>query len=261
MSKTEILKKCFGFMDLTTLKTEDTEESVKALVDKVTEFHRLYPAYPLPASICVYPNFAHVVKEHRLSPELHVTTVAGCFPTSQSFLEVKKAEVRMAIEDGADEIDIVLALNAFLAGDEARAAEEIAQIKQICAEHSVLLKVILETGILRSEELIYKASILAMEAGADFIKTSTGKVSVNATPEAATVMCKAIKDYYQKSGRKVGFKAAGGVSTAEEALEYYQIGLNILGEEWMNKDLFRFGVSRLGNSLLSAIENSPVTFF
>lgn len=261
MSKTEILKKCFGFMDLTTLKTEDTEESVKALVDKVTEFHRLYPAYPLPASICVYPNFAHVVKEHRLSPELHVTTVAGCFPTSQSFLEVKKAEVRMAIEDGADEIDIVLALNAFLAGDDARAAEEIAQIKQICAEHSVLLKVILETGILRSEELIYKASILAMEAGADFIKTSTGKVSVNATPEAATVMCKAIKDYYQKSGRKVGFKAAGGVSTAEEALEYYQIGLNILGEEWMNKDLFRFGVSRLGNSLLSAIENSPVTFF
>lgn len=261
MSKTEILKKCFSFMDLTTLKTEDTEESVKALVDKVTEFHRLYPAYPLPASICVYPNFAHVVKEHRLSPELHVTTVAGCFPTSQSFLEVKKAEVRMAIEDGADEIDIVLALNAFLAGDDARAAEEIAQIKQICAEHSVLLKVILETGILRSEELIYKASILAMEAGADFIKTSTGKVSVNATPEAATVMCKAIKDYYQKSGRKVGFKAAGGVSTAEEALEYYQIGLNILGEEWMNKDLFRFGVSRLGNSLLSAIENSPVTFF
>lgn len=261
MSKTEILKKCFGFMDLTTLKTEDTEESVKALVDKVTEFHRLYPDYPLPASICVYPNFAHVVKEHRLSPELHVTTVAGCFPTSQSFLEVKKAEVRMAIEDGADEIDIVLALNAFLAGDDARAAEEIAQIKQICAEHSVLLKVILETGILRSEELIYKASILAMEAGADFIKTSTGKVSVNATPEAATVMCKAIKDYYQKSGRKVGFKAAGGVSTAEEALEYYQIGLNILGEEWMNKDLFRFGVSRLGNSLLSAIENSPVTFF
>lgn len=261
MSKTEILKKCFGFMDLTTLKTEDTEESVKALVDKVTEFHRLYPAYPLPASICVYPNFAHVVKEHRLSPELHVTTVAGCFPTSQSFLEVKKAEVRMAIEDGADEIDIVLALNAFLAGDDDRAAEEITQIKQICAEHSVLLKVILETGILRSEELIYKASILAMEAGADFIKTSTGKVSVNATPEAATVMCKAIKDYYQKSGRKVGFKAAGGVSTAEEALEYYQIGLNILGEEWMNKDLFRFGVSRLGNSLLSAIENSPVTFF
>lgn len=261
MSKTEILKKCFGFMDLTTLKTEDTEESVKALVDKITEFHRLYPDYPLPASICVYPNFAHVVKEHRLSPELHVTTVAGCFPTSQSFLEVKKAEVRMAIEDGADEIDIVLALNAFLAGDDARAAEEIAQIKQICAEHSVLLKVILETGILRSEELIYKASILAMEAGADFIKTSTGKVSVNATPESATVMCKAIKDYYQKSGRKVGFKAAGGVSTAEEALEYYQIGVNILGEEWMNKDLFRFGVSRLGNSLLSAIENSPVTFF
>ena len=261
MSKTEILKKCFGFMDLTTLKPEDTQASVKALVDKVSEYHSLYPDYPLPASICVYPNFAHVVKEHRLSPELHVTTVAGCFPTSQSFLEVKKAEVLIAIEDGADEIDMVLALNDFLAGDERRAAEEISQIKQICAEHSVLLKVILETGILRSEELIHKASILAMEAGADFIKTSTGKVSVNATPEAATVMCKAIKEYYQKTGRKVGFKAAGGVSTAEEALQYYEIGESILGEEWMNKDLFRFGVSRLGNALLSAIENKPVTLF
>ena len=261
MNRTDILKECFGFMDLTTLRPEDTPTSVKTLVDKVTEFHRLYPSYPLPASICVYPNFAHVVKENRVSEELHVTTVAGCFPSSQSFPEVKKAEVELAIKDGADEVDIVLALNAFLDGDTAAAASEIEQIADICHRHGVILKVILETGILKTEELIHKASVLAMEAGADFIKTSTGKVSVNATPEAATVMCKAIKEYYEKTGRKVGFKAAGGVSTAEEAMQYYDIGLSILGKEWMNKNLFRFGVSRLGNSLVSAIENKEIKFF
>ena len=261
MTKTEVLKKCFGFMDLTTLRPEDTVEGVKALVDKVTEFHKMYPSYPLPASICVYPNFAHVVKENRVSPELHVTTVAGCFPSSQSFLEVKKMEVEMAIADGADEVDIVLALNAFLAGDDKTAGEEISEIKKICEKHNVVLKVILETGILKTDELIHRASMLAMEAGADFIKTSTGKVSVNATPEAATVMCKAIKEYYEKPGRKVGFKAAGGVSNADEALQYYEIGQSILGDEWMNKELFRFGVSRLGNSLVSAIENTEVKFF
>ena len=151
MTKTEVLKKCFGFMDLTTLRPEDTVEGVKALVDKVTEFHKMYPSYPLPASICVYPNFAHVVKENRVSPELHVTTVAGCFPSSQSFLEVKKMEVEMAIADGADEVDIVLALNAFLAGDNKTAGEEISEIKKICEKHNVVLKVILETGILKTD--------------------------------------------------------------------------------------------------------------
>ncbi len=167
----------------------------------------------------------------------------------------------MAIEDGADEVDIVLALNAFLAGDKERAYQEIARIKDICTARGVLLKVILETGILKTEQLIHDASMLAMEAGADFIKTSTGKVSVNATPEAARVMCYAIKEYYEKTGRKVGFKAAGGVSTADEALQYYEIGESILGAEWMNKNLFRFGVSRLGNSLVSAIENEEIKFF
>ena len=167
----------------------------------------------------------------------------------------------MAIADGADEVDIVLALNAFLAGDDKTAGEEISEIKKICEKQNVVLKVILETGILKTDELIHRASMLAMEAGADFIKTSTGKVSVNATPEAATVMCKAIKEYYEKTGRKVGFKAAGGVSNADEALQYYEIGQSILGDEWMNKELFRFGVSRLGNSLVSAIENTEVKFF
>lgn len=248
-------------MDLTTLRPEDTSEYVKGLVEKVTRFHNEYPDYPLPASVCVYPNFAGVVKSERVSPDLHVTCVAGCFPTSQSFLEVKVKEVEMAIEAGADEIDIVLALNAFLAGDDETAAREIREIKAVCAAHNVILKVILETGILLEDDLIYRASMLAMEAGADFIKTSTGKVKINATPQAAKVMCTAIRDYYQKTGRKVGFKAAGGVSTAEDTLEYYQIGLDILGEEWMNKDLFRFGVSRLGNALVSSIEEKEVKFF
>ena len=259
MEKKEILKKCFSFMDLTTLRIEDTPSYVRTLVDKVNRLVKEYPDYPLPASICVYPNFASVVRDNRPSPELHVTCVAGCFPASQSFLEVKVREVELAIENGADEIDIVLALNSFLDGDGSEARREIREIRKVCK--GVCLKVILETGVLKDPELIRKASFLAMEEGADFIKTSTGKVAVNATPEAATVMCEAIKEFYEKTGRKVGFKAAGGVSTAVEALQYYEIGEKILGPEWMNKDLFRFGVSRLGNSLMSAIEGKEVKFF
>ena len=247
-------------MDLTTLRPEDTRSSVLNLVQKVSRLRDEYPDYPLPASICVYPNFASTVRDNRVSEDLHVTCVAGCFPSSQSFLEVKVREVELAIENGADEIDIVLALNAFLGGKEEAAAEEIRTIKKVCGD-SVILKVILETGVLKTPELIRKASMLAMEAGADFIKTSTGKVPVNATPEAAEVMCEAIRDYYRQTGRKVGFKAAGGISTAEEALQYYNIGLRILGEEWMNSRYFRYGVSRVGNALMSAIEEKEIRFF
>ena len=225
MNQTEILKKCFSFMDLTTLHTEDTPESVRKLVDKVTVLTKEYP------------------------------------------FEVKIRECELAVENGADEIDIVLALNKFLAGDEAGAKEEIVAMKKAIDAvgerlgRKVVFKVILETGLLKTPELIRKASMLAMEAGADFIKTSTGKVSVNATPEAARVMCEAIRDFYKATGRKVGFKAAGGIATAEDALVYYNIGLEILGEEWLNKDYFRFGVSRVGNSLMSAIEGREVKFF
>ncbi|MBP5566460.1 MAG: deoxyribose-phosphate aldolase [Bacteroidales bacterium] len=267
MTQTEILKKCFSFMDLTTLKTEDTVESVKALVDKVSRLMKEYPSYPLPASICVYPNLANVVKENRPSSELHVTAVSSCFPSAQSFLEVKVRECELAVENGADEIDIVLALNKFLGGDEAGAKEEIVTMKKAIDAtaarlgRKVVLKVILETGLLKTDELIRKASMLAMEAGADFIKTSTGKVAVNATPEAARVMCEAIRDYYKATGRKVGFKAAGGIATAEDAIVYYNIGLEILGEEWLNKETFRYGVSRVGNSLMSAIEGKEIKFF
>ena len=213
MNQTEILKKCFSFMDLTTLHPEDTPEDVKKLVDKVTLLQKEYPSYPLPASVCVFPNLANVVRENRPCEALHVTAVSSCFPTAQSFLEVKVRECELAVANGADEIDIVLALNKFLAGDLAGASEEIVTMKKAIdaagakAGRKIVLKVILETGLLKTPELIRKASMLAMEAGADFIKTSTGKVSVNATPEAAKVMCEAIRDYYKATGRKVGFNS------------------------------------------------------
>ena len=263
----EVLKECFSFMDLTSLRNQDTEASITKLTEKVTAFHKDYPDYPLPASICVYPNFAATVKAHRLSPELHVTTVAGCFPTSQSFLEVKMHECEKAVQEGADEIDIVLALNAFLVEDYRTAGEEIHAMRQ-CIDKAaaaqgrkVVLKVILETGLLVSPERIANASFLAMEEGADFIKTSTGKVDVNATPMAAYIMCQCIKAFYEKTGKMVGFKAAGGISTSMDAVCYYSIVSSLLGKEWLDKRYFRFGVSRLANSLLSTIEQKTVAVF
>lgn len=267
MQSPDILKTCFSMMDLTTLKTNDTEADVKALVEKANGVVKAFPGYPLPASICVYPNLAHVVRDCRESDELHVTTVASCFPSAQSFLPVKVLECRMAVQNGADEIDIVLALNSFLVGDYEAAFNEIAQMRAAIDEEAakagrkVELKVILETGLLSTPERIAEASLLAMEAGADFIKTSTGKVDVNATPTAAFVMCQCIKCFYEKTGRKVGFKAAGGISTAKDALSYYCIVSSVLGKEWLNKDYFRLGVSRLGNSLVSAIEQQTVNYF
>lgn len=263
----QVLKDCFSIMDLTSLRNQDTEASIIKLTEKVTAFHNDYPDYPLPASICVYPNFAATVKAHRCSPELHVTTVAGCFPTSQSFLEVKMHECEKAVKEGADEIDIVLALNAFLADDFRTAGEEIHAMRQCIDKaaaaqgRTVILKVILETGLLVTPERIANASFLAMEEGADFIKTSTGKVDVNATPVAAYVMCQCIKAFYEKTGRKVGFKAAGGISTTMDAVCYHSIVSSILGKEWLDKRYFRFGVSRLANSLLSSIEQKTVTVF
>ena len=263
----DVLKECFAIMDLTTLSPKDTPASVQKLVEKVNSFAVDYPTYPLPASVCVYPNFASVVRKTRKNPALHVTTVAGCFPSSQSFLEVKLREIELAVREGADEIDIVLALNSFLAGDYETAGKEILAsrecIDKVAAElgRPVVLKVILETGLLVTPERIADASFLAMENGADFIKTSTGKVEVNATPMAAYVMCQCIKKFYEQTGRKVGFKAAGGISSAMDAVCYYSIVSTILGKDWLGKDLFRFGVSRLANQLLSAIEQKTVTYF
>ena len=262
----QVYKECFSMMDLTTLKTDDTPASVLKLVNKVNDFQLARPDWPLPASVCVYSNFASVVKEARLC-DFNITVVSACFPSSQSFLEVKLKECEMAVEQGADEVDIVLALNAFLAGDYEAAADEIRQIRAcidaVAAKQGrkVHLKVILETGLLRTPEKIAMASFLAMEAGADFIKTSTGKVDVNATPAAAYVMCECIAKYYALTGKKIGFKPAGGISSAVDALCYYSIVSSILGKEWLNKELFRFGVSRVANSLISAVDQATVSYF
>ena len=263
----DVLKECFSIMDVTTLHTDDTVASVSRLVDKVNSLAKDFPEYPHPASVCVYPNFASVVAERRADPRVHVTAVSSCFPTAQSFLEVKVRECELAVEAGADEIDIVLALNSFLAGDYDSASREIREMKAAVdrkaaeAGRTVILKVILETGLLVTPEKIAEASFLAMEAGADFIKTSTGKVSVNATPVSAYVMCECIKAFYEKTGRKVGFKAAGGISNAMDAVCYYSIVSSVLGREWLDSRYFRFGVSRLANALMSAIEQKTVNVF
>ena len=262
----QVYKECFSMMDLTTLKTDDTPASVAKLTEKVNSFRQAYPEWPLPASVCVYPNFAATVKDARKC-DFNITVVSACFPSSQSFLEVKLKECELAVEQGADEVDIVLALNAFLAGDYEAAADEIRKVRA-CIDavaarqgREVHLKVILETGLLRTSEAIANASFLAMEAGADFIKTSTGKVDVNATPAAAYVMCECIAKYHEMTGRKIGFKPAGGISSAADALCYYSIVSSILGKEWLNKELFRFGVSRVANSLIAAVEQKTVSFF
>ena len=261
-----VYKECFSMMDLTTLKTDDTPASVCKLVEKVNAFQESYPEWPLPASICVYSNFAAVVDAARKC-DFNITVVSACFPSSQSFLEVKLKECEMAVEQGADEVDIVLALNKFLAGDLEAAAEEIRQVRAcidaVAAKQGrkVHLKVILETGLLRTPEKIAEASFLAMEAGADFIKTSTGKVDINATPAAAYVMCECIAKFYQATGKKIGFKPAGGISSAADALCYYSIVSSILGKDWLNKEYFRFGVSRVANSILSAVEEKTVSYF
>ena len=262
----QVYKECFSMMDLTTLKTDDTPASVAKLVEKVNSFNESYPEWPLPASICVYPNFAAVVNAERKC-DFNITVVSACFPSSQSFLEVKLKECEIAVEQGADEVDIVLALSKFLAGDYEVAAEEIRQVRACIDKvaqaqgRKVHLKVILETGLLRTPENIAQASFLAMEAGADFIKTSTGKVDVNATPMSAYVMCECIQKYYKATGKKIGFKPAGGISSAADALSYYSIVSSILGKEWLNKELFRFGVSRVANSILAAVEQKTVNFF
>ena len=262
----QVYKDCFSMMDLTTLKTDDTPASVTKLVEKVNAFHNTFPEWPYPASVCVYSNFASTVKEVRKG-DFNITVVSACFPSSQSFLEVKLREVEMAVEQGADEVDIVLALNAFLAGDYESAAEEIRQVRRVIDEtagkqgRKVHLKVILETGLLKTPENIAEASFLGMEAGADFIKTSTGKVDINATPQSAYVMCECIAKYYSATGKKIGFKPAGGISSAADALCYYSIVASLLGKEWLNKELFRFGVSRVANSILSAVEQKTVSYF
>ena len=263
----EVIRDCFSFMDLTSLHNADSVESISALMQKVNTYRDTYQNYPLPASVCVYPNLAHVVKETRKEEELHVTAVAGCFPTSQSFIEVKTKECEMAVEAGADEIDIVLALNSFLAGDYETAGEEIKACRKAIDEagarvgRQIVLKVIIESGVLSTPELIADASFLAMECGADFIKTSTGKLEPAATPEAAYVMCQAIKEYYDETGIQIGFKPAGGINSVMDAIIYYTIVKEVLGEKWLTNKWLRLGTSRLANMLLSELKGEQIKFF
>lgn len=255
----EVKKRIFNCIDLTTLKTEDSEESVLQFTERVNDFENEYPDLKNVAAICVYPCFAKIVSQSLEVEEVDIACVSGGFPSSQTFTEVKVAETALALADGATEIDIVIPVGKFLSGDYEGMCDEIEEIKSICGERH--LKVILETGALKSAENIMKASILAMYSGADFIKTSTGKQEPAATPEAAYVMCRAIKAYYEKTGRRVGFKPAGGINTVYDALMYYTIVKEVLGEEWLNKELFRIGTSRLANLLLSEIVGEEVKFF
>jgi deoxyribose-phosphate aldolase len=229
------------------------------LTEKVNEFVEKYPDMENVAAICVYPNMAEIVSDSLEADNVKVASVSGGFPSSQTFMEIKVAETAMAIHTGAEEIDIVMPVGKFLRGDYEGMCDEIGELKDICGEKT--LKVILETGALMSASNIKKAAILAMYSGADFIKTSTGKEAISATPEAALVMCEAIKEYYKETGRKVGFKAAGGVDSVKKALAYYTIVKEVLGKEWLNSGLFRIGTSRLANLLLTEITGQEVKMF
>ena len=257
---TEIYKFCYSAIDLTTLSCNDSVTSVTEFARKAVEFYDKYPHIPNVASICIYPAFVETVGVAVDGSPMRITSVAGGFPAAQTYLEVKALEVAMAVENGADEIDIVLNVGRMLTGEYDEAANEVEVIRAEM-DSDIVLKVIIESGALRTPDLIRKASLLSMFAGADFVKTSTGKIDVAATPEAAVVMCHAIRDYYEKTGRKVGFKAAGGVRTPQEAVLYYTIVEEILGKEWLTTELFRIGASSAANNLLSAIAGHEVKYY
>lgn len=246
-------------VELTTLKTDDSEESVMRFVEKVNKFDDVYPELGHVATVCVYPCYAAICHDTLENEDVEIACVSACFPSSQSFIEVKIAETAMAIHDGATEIDIVQSVGKFLAGDYETVADEISEIKSVCGDKK--LKVILETGCLKTASNIKKASILAMYAGADYIKTSTGKLEPAATPEAAYVMCQAIKEYYEQTGIQIGFKPAGGMKTVEDALTYYTIVKEVLGDKWLTNQMLRLGTSSLANKLLSDILGEETKFF
>lgn len=256
----DVYKFCLSAVDLTTLTCNDSVASVTDFAKRTVTFAEKYPDIPNVASICVYPAFVETVGLAVDGTPMRITSVGGGFPASQTFLEVKMLEVAMAVENGADEVDIVLNVGKMLQGCYDEAAAEVEVIRSEM-DADVVLKVIIESGALKIPDLIRKASLVSMAAGADFVKTSTGKIDVAATPEAAVVMCQAIKDFYEKTGRKVGFKAAGGVRTPEDAALYYTIVEEVLGAEWLTTDLFRIGASSAANNLLSAIVGEPVKHF
>ncbi len=255
----EVKKFLLNSVELTTLKTTDSEESVLKFVEKVNEFDDKYPELGHVATVCVYPNFAKICHDTLENEEVEIACVSGSFPSSQTFIEVKVAETALAIKDGATEIDIVMPVGKFLSEDYEGVADDIAELKAVCGDKK--MKVILETGCLKTASNIKKASILSMYAGADYIKTSTGKLEPAATPEAAFVMCQAIKEYYEKTGIQIGFKPAGGMKTVKDALTYYTIVKEVLGEKWLTNQWLRLGTSSLANKLLSEITGEEVKFF
>lgn len=255
----EVWAQCLSQIDLTTLNGDDTVAKVKGMADAVNGFQAHFPGLPNVASICVYPAMVPTVKQNLRAPGVGITSVAGGFPASQTFLEVKVAEVALAVAAGATEIDIVLSQGKFLEGNYEECFDEIAEQK--AAARDAHFKVILETGALRTADNIARASVLAMAAGADFIKTSTGKIAVAATLEASYVMCRMIKAWYEKTGQKVCYKPAGGVSTTEQAVQHYTIVKEVLGEEWLNNQSFRFGASSLANKILTSIQGEEVKYY
>ena len=255
----EVKRFLMGSVELTTLKTTDSDESVLAFTEKVNQFEEAYPTLPHVATICVYPRFARTVSETLEVEGVEIACVSGSFPSSQSLIEIKTIETQLAIKDGATEIDIVMPVGAFLAGDYETVVDEIQQQKEACGDHD--MKVILETGCLKTASNIKKASILSMYAGADYIKTSTGKLEPAATPEAAYVMCQAIKEYYDETGIMIGFKPAGGLNSVMDALIYYTIVKEVLGERWLTNKYLRLGTSRLANLLLSEVIGEETKFF
>ena len=254
-----VKKFLFGSIELTTLSTMDTEEKVLRMVEKVNRFDREYPDIPHVAAVCVYPVFTELVSKSLEVDGVEITNVCGNFPSSQARMEVKVAETQLAVADGATEIDIVLPVGKFLSGDYEGVCDDISEMKQACG--AAPMKVILETGDLETASNIKKAALLSMYAGADYIKTSTGKEKVSATPEAAYVMCQAIKAYHEKTGIQIGFKPAGGINTVMDAIIYYTIVQQVLGEQWLTNKWFRMGTSRLTNLLLSEILGKETKFF
>ncbi len=246
-------------IDLTTLNSTDNYQQGEKFAKKVNGFRHEFPELRNVAAICVYPTIVESVRKNLLSADVMLASVAAGFPSSQTFLDVKVLEIQKTLANGADEIDIVLNLGNFLAEDYSLVLQEISQLKEACG--SSHLKVILETGALKGYENIWKAAFLAMQGGADFIKTSTGKLEPAATLEAAWVMCSAIKSYYQQTNKKVGFKAAGGIVESADALKYIAIVKEVLGDEWLNNRLFRIGASRLANNLLTSIKGENIVYF
>ena len=255
----EVYRTLFNCIDLTTLKSTDSPASVAKFTEAVNSFEELFPSLPNVAAICVYPNFAPVVRTVLEVSGVKIACVSGAFPSWQSFEEIKIAETSLAIANGADEIDIVFNLGNFFDHDYEAVTDEINEQKEACRDGE--LKVILETGALRTARNIKAASILSLYSGADFLKTSTGKEYPGASLEATYIMAQCIKEYYEKTGTKVGFKAAGGIRTTEDAVKYYTVVKEVLGEEWLNNEYFRLGASSLANSILSDIAGHEVKHF